>query len=292
LFWYLAQHPQICPSSVKEPRYFLPLSEADEGSSGVLSSIEDYEMCFAHCGPQPYRMEATPGYFHGGPRLIRGIKATLGAPRIIISLRDPVERIWSIYRYAQSHLLLPDSVSFEEYVRTCEEVYRSHRLRPTQFQAYWSITASRYIDYIGDWLDAFGSDVRVVFFEGLSEDPRSVVEPICGWLGIDHSHADSFDYSVENRSIRYRSKVLQKIALAANRERFFRRHRRLKEILRRLYFRVNDRSVREAMPLSVRRYLRDLFRPVNEALAIELTKRGYADLPGWLTNRPTESASC
>jgi Sulfotransferase domain len=282
LFWYLSQHPDVCPSSRKEPRYFLPLSESDEDVSGVLPPIEEYERCFAHCSGERYRMEATPGYFHGGRRLIEGVKATLDRPRIVLMLRDPVTRVWSIYRYASSHLLLPENPGFEEYIQRCEEVYGSGRLRPKEGQAYWSVRASHYVDYIEDWLDAFGDDVTVLFFEDLVADPRGVVERLCGWLGIDRSCVRGFDYSVENRSIRYRSRMLQRMALAMNSERFFRKHRRLKERLRRLYFVVNESAGRDAIPLEMRQKLQARFRPANNALAIQLARRGYTDFPTWL----------
>jgi hypothetical protein len=282
LFWYLSQHPDICPSSSKEPRYFLPLSEADEDVSGTLPPIEEYEMCFAQCSGQRYRMEASPGYFHGGPRLIGGVKATLDRPRIVLALRDPVARVWSIYRYARSHLLLPEHVTFEEYVQKCEEVYEEGRLRPKVGQAYWSIRASHYIDYVTDWLEAFDNDVRLVFFEELVADPQRVVEQLCGWLEIDQARVKGFDFSVENRSMRYRSRALQRLALAMNSERFFRRHRRLKEGFRSLYFAINEKAGKDAMSSPVRRKLQARFGPANRALAVELTRRGYRDFPAWL----------
>jgi hypothetical protein len=282
LFWYLSQHPEVCASAEKEPRYFLALSEADEGASGVLPPIEEYARCFERCSRQRYRMEATPGYFHGGPRLIQGIRTMLEAPRIVILLRDPIARIWSIYRYAKSHLLLPRGVTIGQYIERCQEVNRERRLRPVHRQAYWSIRASHYIDFIGPWLEAFGEDLRVLFFEDLVASPREVVEYLCSWLGVDRGPVGSFDLSVENKSIQYRSRTLQRIALAAN-SRVFSRHRRLKTQLRDLYFRINDRGGKEGMPQAVREELELTFAAPNQRLADVLTARGYTGLPAWLT---------
>jgi hypothetical protein len=289
LFWYLSQHPDICASERKEPRYFLPLSEADEGVSGSLPPLEEYERCFEQCSTERYRMEATPGYFHGGPRLIQGIRTRLEKPRIVIMLRDPIARIWSIYRYAKSHLLLPGNVTFGTYIQECLEVERQRRLRPLEGQAYWSIRASQYADFIEPWFDAFGDDLRVLFFEDLIDSPREIVEQLCDWLGIDRTPVASFDLSVENKSIRYRSRLLQRVALAANSEGFFRRHRRLKSRLREIYFRLNDRGGQETMPKPVRQQLELLFAAPNQRLADELTARGYTDLPGWLNREPSRS---
>jgi hypothetical protein len=289
LFWYLSQHPEVCASAEKEPRYFLALSEADEGASGVLPPIEEYARCFEPCSRERYRMEATPGYFHGGPRLIQGLRTMLEEPRIVILLRDPIARIWSIYRYATSHLLLPEGTTFERYIERCQEFDRERRLRPVQGQAYWSIRANHYIDYIRPWLDEFGRDLHVVFFEDLATSPREIVEQLCVWLQIDPGPVASFDLSVENRSIRYRSRGLQKVALALNSEGFFRRHRRLKARLRDVYYRLNDRGGKETMPAAVRGQLEAMFASPNQRLAEALGTRGYTDLPGWLTREPSPS---
>jgi hypothetical protein len=291
LFWYLSQHPEVCASSSKEPRYFLPLSEGDEAATGVLPPLDTYERLFERCSTERYRMEATPGYFHGGPRLIRAIQTTLVEPRVVILLRDPVARIWSIYRYAKSHLLLAPDVSFERYIEECQKMDRERALRPVHGQAYWSIRASHYVDYIAPWLEAFGKDLRILFFEDLASSPQKVVEQLCEWLGIDPGPVRSFELSVENKSIRYRSRSLQRLALAANRNRFFRRHRNLKERVRNLYFRFNDRGGKESMPDSIRRELELTFASPNRRLADTLLSRGYTQLPSWLTREPASSAT-
>lgn len=93
LFSYLGQHPDICSSTVKEIGYFTPLRR--EG--GALPSVESYKVHFSHWAGQRYAMEATPNYCYGGERLRAGIKDTHGRPRIVISLRDPIDRLWSAY---------------------------------------------------------------------------------------------------------------------------------------------------------------------------------------------------
>jgi hypothetical protein len=287
LFWYLSQHPDVCVSAAKESRFFIPLSEIDEGATGVLPPIGRYEEYFEHCSNERYRMEATPGYFHGGPRLIRGLKGTLGEPRILVMLRNPITRIWSTYRYAKARLLVPATLTFEQYVEQCEEVDRDRRARPASGQAYWEIRASRYTDYIEPWFEEFGDAFRVVFFEDLADRPMDIVQGLCRWLGIDTAPVASFDFSVENRSISYRSRTLQRLALAANRERFFRKHHKLKTRLRNLYYRINERGRQEQMSVSVKEHLVSLFAPSNERLAAQLTVRGYRNLPYWLKSLPT-----
>ncbi|MCA1600865.1 MAG: sulfotransferase domain-containing protein, partial [Acidobacteria bacterium] len=111
LFEYLGQHPDICASAYKGPGYFSPLRRGE-----ALPSLATYNQNFAHCKGQRYAMEATPGYCYGGRRLVEGIERTLDEPNIIISLRDPVDRLWSSYTWQRSRGHLATVESFEKYV--------------------------------------------------------------------------------------------------------------------------------------------------------------------------------
>ena len=283
MFWHLSQHPDICPSRVKEPRYFLALSENDEGAEGIPPPLETYTALFDLCGPQRYAMEATPHYFHGGRRLIDGLQRTLPDPRIILTLRDPVDRIWSVYTFAKGRMRLPAEMTFEGYLEECERLFRAVAPRPRSDRAFWSIRGGVYADFLPVWLDSFSDErLRIVFFESFVRDVAASVRGLCEWLDIETSCVDSFALSVENRSSGYRNRLLHRIALAANQEGILRNRRRLKGPLRRVYRVVNGKTRRERMPADARAHLEDLFAPSNAVVAALLSERGYTDLPGWL----------
>jgi hypothetical protein len=61
-------------------------------------------------------MEATPSYLHGGRGLISGVKEILGRPRIVMILRDPVDRLWSAHTFRRSMMHLPRIETFDAYV--------------------------------------------------------------------------------------------------------------------------------------------------------------------------------
>src|SRR3954463_13629169 len=77
LFNYLAQHPDICASDVKETRYFEPLRYGE-----VLPPIESYTAHFRHRQGERYALEATPTYFYGGRDVPPGIRVTLPPGRV------------------------------------------------------------------------------------------------------------------------------------------------------------------------------------------------------------------
>jgi hypothetical protein len=282
LFWYLSQHPEICAASVKEIRYFAPITHGE----GELAPLETYAGYFARCGDEPYLMEASPQYFHGGPPLIEAIRRLLTDPRVIIVLRDPVDRLWSVYRSLKVRRTLPATLTFEAYVRACERVRADRAALTLANRPYWTLSGSFYVEHLGAWLEAFGDDVRVVFFDHLAGDPRAAVRGVCRWLDIDERSAESFSYTVENRTVSNRSRLLHRIALAANSEGLLRDRRRLKAPLRRAYYAINGQGPRERMAPETRRRLSEAFAPANAALGDELRARGYGDLPAWLGEAP------
>jgi len=285
LFWHLSQHPDICPSRVKEPRYFLALSSNDEVGTGTLPPLEGYAALFDRCGPERFAMDGTPHYFHGGRRLIDGMRRTLPDPRVVLTLRDPVDRVWSVFSFAKGMLQLPSEMTFDEYLDRCMALQRNHAPRPATARAYWSIRGGVYADFLPDWLEAFDEDrLQVVLFDRFAKDNRGTVRDLCAWLGIDTACVDRFDLSVENRSAGYRNRIVHRIALAANSERLLRDHRRLKAPLRRAYEAINGKARREKMPVEARARLRELFGPSNAAVAEMLRERGATDLPGWLAS--------
>jgi hypothetical protein len=286
LFWYLTQHPDVCGSREKETRYFEPAAEGSE-----LPSLADYERHFRHCGDQRYVMEASPQYFHGGPRVIDAMRRVLGTPRVVVSLRDPVARLWSQFRFVKTRLgPVPAEMSFEEYVDRSERVRRERAPLTSETRPYWHLSGGFYDEHLAAWLSAFGEDLRVVFFEDLASDPAATVVDLARWLGIDEGVVSSFTFSVENRTVQFRSELLQRAALFLNREELLGRRRRLKDPLRRLYYAINRRRGAEEMAPATRRHLEELFAPANADLADRLRRHGYERLPAWLSRATGDRA--
>jgi hypothetical protein len=285
LFSYLAQHPDICASRIKEANYFTPLRHGEE-----LEPLEAYAAHFSHCGREPYVMEATPVYFYGGTRLISALKNTLPDARVIVTLRDPSPRLWSYFRFMKTRLKIEREVNLDEYLDRAFQLRKRGSDRRREHNAYWAFSSGFYSDYIADWFEAFGPAFRVVFFEDLVENPRSVVKLLCDWLGIDQEPADRFNYSPENQTVLFRNRTFQRMALAMNNraEGILRRHPAVKEPLRRLYYFFNrDRDQGGGFGPDARQRLDAIYAASNEKLAAQLTAEGYAELPAWLQTTGT-----
>jgi hypothetical protein len=280
LFWYLSQHPDVCASDVKETRYFTALSEG----GGELPPLEEYAAHFDRCAGERHRLEASPQYFHGGTPVATAMRDTLPDTKVIVLLRDPVDRLWSTFRFMRTRLAdLPPDMTFESYVEACTAVRDRREPYTARNRLFWTIQGGFYDEYLDPWLDTFGDRFRIVFFEHMTADPPSTVRELSGWLGIDPEAAGSITYSVENKTVPVRSAALQRLALTVNREGLLGGHRRLKDPLRRAYYALNRKPEPERMAPETRRALDELFAPGNEALAQRLAGLGHRDLPGWLS---------
>jgi hypothetical protein len=104
--------------------------------------------------------------------------------RVIVVLRDPVERAWSAYRFLKA-MGVEDASSFEEALALEDE-----RLA-TDFAAYHHRAYRRRGDYLPQiaMLRArFGREaVRVCLLDDLERDPLGEVAATCEWLGLDPS---------------------------------------------------------------------------------------------------------
>jgi hypothetical protein len=99
----LAQHPQIYASPVKEPKYFMcwdaPPPEyrgpGDRHSNQEwIWRREPYQALFRGASEEAVRLESTPFYLYA-PNARRRIAEELPAAKLIIIVRDPIDRAYS-----------------------------------------------------------------------------------------------------------------------------------------------------------------------------------------------------
>ncbi len=277
---YLAQHPDICSSELKKVGYFLPLKYGDP-----VPPLDTYAAHFQHCVGR-YRMEATTGYFLGGETVARAVVDALPDARVLISLREPVDALWSYYRFVRSHARIDPDMSFEQYLDRCRSMTASGEDLLRDNNAFLAYRGGFYDEPLTAWADALGDSLRVVFFDGMRDDAPDMLRSLCVWLGIDAAPVDAFDLDVHNKSVQVKNHRAQRIALRVNEraKRFLRRHHGLKRQVRSLYYAINqDRSPQPKLDPELRLALEAEYAASNAACAELLTSRGLSDsLPGWL----------
>ena len=286
LYGYLSQHPDICPADEKEVGYFNHFNPRRH--QGPVPPLEEYLKHFRHWGSERYAFEATPTYSYGGRPVIEAIRTTLGSPRIVLSLRNPVDRLWTAYTFQRELGNLTQFRSFEDYVHACEQRSRDGSdLVPRDHMH--GLYIGYYADYVPLWLEAFGADIRVTFADDLRLDAPEVVRGLCGWLGLDAGVVDTFDLEPRNRTQHPRSIRAARLAYGVKRAVDSRRllPAPVRDRARRAYQRVNAGSPPQGMSSDMRAYVEELYRESNVRTAHALAAHGYDTLPPWLRSHIT-----
>jgi Sulfotransferase domain len=253
LWRYLDHHPEIFMSKVKEPHYFSP----DRRFTNVVRDPAAYARLFAGSGDFRYAGEASPTYLCD-PGAARRIRAAVGSARILVSLRDPVERAyagyWTAVRVGVETQTFEQAVS-EELAGGRDDLF---------FIPPPHIARGFYAEQLERYLELFGDTVLVLMLEELAHDTRAAMRRIYAWLDLDPAPAGSLDPAPVFPFELPRSKAAQ-LALAVPGlrrlgDRVFRG--RLRERLLRLVF---DRE-KPPLDLDTRRLLREVYAPHDERL--------------------------
>lgn len=275
LFHYLAQHPDIGAADVKEVDHYAPLVHGDEPPP-----LADYAAHFARVADRPWRLEASPRYFLGGPPLVSRLAAELDSPRVLVALREPVSRMWSSYTYKRSKGRLEGGDDFAAFVDACQKVVDNGSVREPGDAMFRTLASGVYADYLGDWFAGLGDAVRVVFFDDLTARPGDEVRELFTWLGVDPAPAGALDTEARNTTVQPRSQALRRAALRVNAR--LGGDSALKSRLRSAYQKVNAGSATLEFPPDQRARLEEFYAPTLAPLRDLLRAHGVTALPPWL----------
>jgi Sulfotransferase domain len=181
LWRYLAAHPQIVMSRVKEPHFF---SRGAVPGLPVAKDERSYLAMFDSAEGAVYRGEASMSYFWD-PEAAPAIKARCPDCRIVISLRDPVERAYSHYwTYARLGF---ESRTFREAVEA--ELARAEPLDLASVPPPY-VSRGFYADQLARYLTRFDR-VLVVFFDDLAANVRKTMRALFAFLDLDPGPAET-----------------------------------------------------------------------------------------------------
>ena len=278
LFRYLALHPAVHPSNPKEPGYFHPfnIKKMDTG-------LDAYNKCFSGYSGQKYVMEATPGYFYGGRVSADAINTFSSDSKVIVVLRNPVERIFSFYKYKKSLGHIDGNLNFTKYIEECKKISSNQPIQKENYD-FWAMVGGKYASLLSEWHDVFGDRMRVCFFDDMVMDEPQFIEAICKWLELDFSQIDGKRTRIENKSMIYRSKGLQRMAISFDRMLSGVWHYLpwLRWPFGAVYNFLNAKPHTETISDSIRSELTQYYQKDIEQTCDFLEKRQIGNLPGWL----------
>ena len=182
----LARHPALYMSAVKEPKFFLtdgpPPTQGGPGDAKTYREHvwqqADYEALFEPAAAGQLRGESTPFYLHNR-EAHRRIRAQIPDAKLIVVLRDPVERAHSNWTHLWSAGLDP----IDDVVRACAEEERRVAAGWAEFWQYTGL--GRYGEQLRDLYEVFPREQVLVFrYRALVEDPVQALDKVCAFLGV------------------------------------------------------------------------------------------------------------
>lgn len=198
LYHYLKQHPEVYMSPVKEPRFItaqfmkFPLTgiKSDKIEKNIVKNFDEYKKLFENVNSEKAIGEASNDNLYFYEEAIKCIKKYLGNVKIIIILRNPIDRAFSAYQ-----MFLRSSreyLSFEDALRA--EDGRKNKNLP--FGWYYK-SAGLYYRQVKAYLQNF-THVKVYFYDDLKDEILGLIKDMYEFLGVDKSFTPniSFKYNI------------------------------------------------------------------------------------------------
>lgn len=200
LYDYLCEHPQIMPSPVKELFYFddyytRPLN----WYRSFFPTQKEKEELEKKLGLLAITGEASPSYFFH-PYAAKRIKETLPNVKLILVLRNPVERAYSHYNHIRR--LNREELTFEEALAREEERVKGDVEKLSQDENYKAdrrrdysyVARGFYAAQLKNWLKYFSFDqLLVVQSEAFYANTPEVYKEITDYLGLKPYTLPSFE---------------------------------------------------------------------------------------------------
>ena len=161
LYGILKEHPEVCVGPEKEINFF---------SHHYDHGYQWYESQFGRCGSAKSAGEISPSYF-SEPSVPARVRDYMPSARILVTLRDPVQRAQSQHRHEiRLGYFAGDDLSFEAGLEN-NPMYTEQGL---------------YATHLKRWLEHFPAEqIHVVLMEEVKGDPLAVARGVYDFLGVD-----------------------------------------------------------------------------------------------------------
>ena len=189
-FENLREHPEIFMPQRKELNFF---SEID---GNYTKGLEWYKNHFNNAPKETLKGEITPAYFvdSNDPEKI---STTLGIIRIIVILRNPLERAYSSYGKGLREGNW--NISFDEFVKTNMD---------------YCIDRGKYYQQLQPYIATFGKkNLLIKIYEDIQTDPFKFIKDIYSFLGVSPDFISSQTDNKFNIGVSNKGPVLSFITL-------------------------------------------------------------------------------
>lgn len=163
---YLRQHPNVCMSRRKETGVFL--ENYDKGVQWLTSNY------LTHYKDEPVVGESTTGHMQHPPSA-RRMAETVPDANLVFILRDPVERIYSHYRFHRQSGQLGADETFSDLIRDEEREWRRIQIDNGCYHKH----LTRFEQYFPR------RQMKIFLHRDLKADAVSVARALYDFVGVD-----------------------------------------------------------------------------------------------------------
>jgi len=228
LYEYLSKVPEIYMSPTKEPTYFS--ANMEDPPQIPVREKQEYLDLFHNVVDEKILGEATAVYINE-PEASKLIHKVSPNARILISLRDPVERANSHY----FNLKRSRIIKSESFHQVLEKFMNNKKVRPRITRIF---SEGQYYEKIKRYLDIFGKDqVKIIFFEDLVNNTLTTMNEIVKYLGLNFVFENS-DFEIHNPYLKSKNEFITNI---------LRDHEQFKKILQKIIPSSTREKINKAM---------------------------------------------
>jgi len=201
LFAALCKHPQVLAPVRKEIYFFNNVANYNKG-------INWYRAHFPMLAQQTlaqrrhsiaHTFDATANYFEE-PKAAKRIKDTFPNTKLVLMLRNPIERAFSHYRMAKK-------LGFEKVSFPAAIAQEAQRIEEAQmidghnyvYQRLGYVSKGHYADLLKPWLACFGPEQLLILrSEDFFLEPDIIFAQVCSFFGLDEFQPDKFEIHKQN----------------------------------------------------------------------------------------------
>ncbi|MGY8932046.1 MAG: sulfotransferase family protein [Flavobacteriales bacterium] len=178
---YLKQHSDIFMSDHKEPHFFINNEIGTNRIPNGISKYDDYIALFKNSESYKYRGESSTMYLQFPDISIKNINKYLNDDvKIIIMLRNPIERAFSGYQHVKRYNVM-ENLDFEDAIKQCENRYFIN----TNFTpASRYINIGLYYNMVKKFQANFGENMHIVIYDDFIADTQNELSKIFSFLNI------------------------------------------------------------------------------------------------------------
>lgn len=274
VFRALSELPEFAPSIVKETNFYL-------GEEWASATALDGQ--FRERDGALLRMESSPLYFVQGSDVAKRIMSHEGRPFVVVMLREPVDRLFSLYHHVVAKRGKGVDYSLREFVEEAQRHQSVPRTATVSDSHERGLAEGHYADLLAQWIEVVGADrIYVMFYESLVQNPDKEFAALFRWLGIPVRREIKFLQT--NVGVTVRNMTVHSIAMRLNAmvEPLLNRFNGVRRFAKAVYYFVNRPAGHLVSREEVEQLVGDGYRVVNCGLSDALRRVATGALPSWV----------